>query len=155
MNLTSRLFPAALALAAVAAGSIAAAGIDPKAAVATRQAGFKRMGAAFKVISDQLKTDAPAKDQMAAAARTIAATARAQAALFPPGSGASAGVHTDALPAIWSQRATFDAQMTKLAAESNTLMKVTAAGDVAAIRTQFKATGAVCKACHTQFRADD
>lgn len=139
----------------VAAGSLAAAPVGPKAAVAARQAGFKRMGAAFKVINDQLRTDAPAKDQMVAAARLIAATAQPQATLFPAGSGASAGVPTDALPAVWSDRAAFDAQMAKLVAESNKLVAVTAGGDVAAIRVQAKATGATCSGCHRQFRADD
>lgn len=146
---------AALALLALSAGTVAAAAVAPKAAVATRQAGFKRMGAAFKTINDQLKTDAPAKDQIAAAARVVAATARAQPALFPPGSGASAGVPNDALPTVWSQRAVFDAQMAKLVAETGKLASVAAGGDVAAIREQTRATGAVCKACHTQFRADD
>lgn len=144
----------ALALT-LGATSLATAAIDPKAAIPARQAGFKKMGAAFKVINDQLKTDAPAKDQMAAAARVVAATAKQQGALFPAGSGASAGVKTDALPAIWSDRATFDAQMAKLVAESNKLAAVAAGGDAAAIRAQFQATGATCKACHRQFRADN
>ena len=154
---------AALALVTLSAGAIAAAALDPKAAaaldpkaaVATRQAGFKRMGAAFKTINDQLKADAPAKDQIVAAARIVAATARAQPALFPAGSGASAGVPNDALPAVWSQRPAFDAQMAKLVAETGKLATVAAGGDLAAIREQARATGAVCRACHTQFRADD
>ena len=60
----------------------------------------------------------------------------------------------DALTTIWSDRATFDAQMAKLIAESGKLVAVTNGGDVAAIRAQAKATGATCAACHRQFRAD-
>ena len=146
---------AALTLAGLCAGMATAAALDAKAAVAARQAGFKRMGAAFKAINDQLKGDAPAKDQLVAAARVVATTARAQPALFPAGSGASAGVPNDALPAVWSQRAAFDAQMAKLVVESARLATVAGTGDLAAIREQTRATGAVCKACHIQFRADD
>lgn len=78
----------------------AAATPSPQAAIAARQAGFKKMGAAMKALSDQLKTDAPAKDAMMAAARTIAVAAREQARLFPAGSGPSSGAKTQALPAI-------------------------------------------------------
>ena len=137
-----------------ASATLAAAGPTPAAAVAARQAGFKKMGGAMKALNDQLKSDAPAKDAMTAAARVLAATAREQPALFPAGSGASAGVANDALTTIWSDRATFDAQMAKLIAESGKLVAVTNGGDVAAIRAQAKATGATCAACHRQFRAD-
>lgn len=150
----SRWMVAALAALGVA-GAVSAAAPTPQAAIAARHAGFKKMGAAMKALGDQLKSDAPAQPTMVAAARVIAATAREQAGLFPNGSGPGAGVKTEALPAIWSDRATFDAQMNRLIAESGKLAAVAAGGDVAAIRVQMKATGATCAACHRQFRADD
>lgn len=143
-----------LSIAALAGLALAAAAPAPQAAIAARQAGFKKMGAAMKALNDQLKGDAPAKPAMTAAAQTIAATAREQGKLFPAGSGPGAGVKTDALPGIWSDRATFDGQMAKLIAESAKLVTVTNGGDAAAIRVQAKATGASCAACHRQFRAD-
>jgi len=149
---------AALTAALVGGIDLAAApatGPTGAAAVKTRQAGYKQMGAAMKALNEQLRSGAPSKDIMLGSARTIAATARGQGALFPAGSGASAGVPTDALPAIWTDRATFDAQMSKLVAESGKLAAVAAGGDVEAIRTQAKATGATCAACHRQFRADE
>lgn len=146
----------ALATLALSATALAAtpASLTPQAAITTRQAGFKKMGAAMKALNDQLKADAPAKAVMVASAQTIAMAAREQGKLFPAGSGASAGVKTDALPAIWSDRANFDAQMSKLVAESAKLVTVTNGGDAAAIRVQTKATGAVCGGCHRQFRAE-
>ena len=63
----------------------------PKAAIAARQAGYKKMGAAMKALNDQLKSGAPVKATMVAAAQTIAATAREQSRLFPAGSGADGG----------------------------------------------------------------
>jgi cytochrome c556 len=139
---------------ALALAAAPAAAPSPQAAIAARQAGFKKMGAAMKALNDQLKSGAPAKDVMENAARTVALTAREQAKLFPAGSGASAGVKTDALPNIWTDRATFDALMGRLATESGKLQAVTGGGDAAAIGAQAKATGAACGACHRQFRAD-
>ena len=157
-NITIRKFTAiATAMAALSmAGSLAAAPApSPQDIVATRQAGFKKMGAAMKALNEQLKGNAPAKNVIVAAAQTIAPTAREQAKLFPAGSGPAAGIKTDALPNIWTDRGTFDAQMNKLLVESARLVTVTNGGDMNAIRAQAKATGAVCAGCHRQFRADN
>lgn len=132
-----------------------AAAPAPKAAIAARQAGYKKMGAAMKALNDQLKSGAPVKATMVAAAQTIAATAREQSRLFPAGSGPTAGLSTDALPNIWTDRATFDGQMAKLIAESGKLVGVVNGGNVDAIRAQAKATGGTCAGCHRQFRADN
>ena len=150
------LHAAALAaiVPALAMAATPAAAPSPQAAIAARQAGYKKMGAAMKALNEQLKSDAPAKAVMVSAARTIAVTAPDQPKLFPAGSGASAGVPTDALPAIWTDRATFDAKMASLIAESAKLLTVANGGDLAAIRAQAKATGATCSGCHRQFRAD-
>jgi cytochrome c556 len=145
--------PATLMVAGTLAAAPAAAP-SPQAAIAARQAGYKKMGAAMKAINDQLKTDAPAKAVMAPAAQTLAATAREQPKLFPAGSGPTAGVKTDALPNIWTDRKTFDAQMAKLIAESGKLVAVMNSGNIDAIRAQAKATGGTCAACHRQFRQD-
>ena len=148
------LATAVAALAVAGSGIAAPAPLSPQGAITVRQAGFKKMGAAMKALNEQLKSGAPAKGPVAAYAQTIAATAREQGRLFPAGSGPTAGIKTDALANIWTDRATFDAQMTKLVAESGKLAAVTSGGDMDAIRVQAKATGAVCAACHRQFRAD-
>ena len=140
-------------LAAIAALATAAAP-SPQAAVAARQAGYKKMGAAMKALNDQLKSDTPAKAVMIGAAQILAGTARSQPGQFPAGSGPKPGLKTDALPTIWSNRGAFDAQMTKLLAETGKLLAVANSGNVAALRVQAKATGAVCSGCHRQFRAD-
>lgn len=146
---------AAAGAALVSAGLLAAAPPPtPQAIIQARQAGFKKMGGAMKALGEQVKADAPARPVMLAAAQTIAAAAREQGRMFPPGTGASAGVKTDALPAIWSDKANFDAQMARLVVESGKLATVAAGGDLDAIRLQAKATGAVCGGCHRQFRAD-
>lgn len=149
MNIYQTTRRIALPLAVLTlAGALAAAPADPKA---TRQASFKKMGAAMKVMKEQLAGGSPARPAMLAAAQTVAATARQQGALFPAGSGAG----TDALPAIWTQKASFDAQMAKLVAESGKLVAVVNGGNVDAVSAQFKVVGGTCAGCHKQFRADN
>jgi cytochrome c556 len=146
---------ASLVAFTLAIGStLTAAAPSPQATVATREAGFKKMGGAMKALNEQLKSDAPAKAVMLAAARTIATEARAQSKLFPAGTGPSASVKTDALANIWTDKATFDGQFKRTIAESDKLVSVVNGGDIGAIRAQVKATGGTCSTCHKQFRAD-
>ena len=145
---------AAMPIMLVPLNAAPAAASAPKAAIAARQAGYKKMGAAMKALNDQLKTGAPVKAKMVSAVQALAAAAREQPRLFPAGSGPTAGVPTDALPNIWTDRATFDGKMAKLIAESGKLISVVNGGNLDAIRTQAKTTGATCAACHRQFRAD-
>jgi cytochrome c556 len=142
-------------LPVLAVASVPAAGPSAESVVAARKAGFKKIGGAMKAIRDQLASGGTNRPVMVGAAQTMATTAREQAKLCPAGSGPGAGVKTDALPAIWSDRATFDAAMNRLIAESTKLAAVAGSGDAAAITAQLKATGATCAACHKQFRADD
>lgn len=156
--LRKTIYALSLAAALTITGTLAAAPAaapSPQAAVAARQAGYKKMGAAMKVLNDQMKSDAPAKPAMIAAARTIALTAREQSKLFPAGSGPTSGIKTDALPAIWTDRATFNGQMARLVTESGKLLATVNGGDITAIRAQVKATGGTCAACHRQFRVDN
>ncbi len=154
MTLSRITMLSALTLAAIVAPLSAADAPSPQASIAARQAGYKKIGAAMKSLREQLTSAAPDKAVMLDAAQTIAATVPGQAGLFPAGSGPEAGVHTDALPLIWTDRATFDADMARLITESAKLETVAGGGDVAAIGAQVKATGAACGACHHQFRAD-
>jgi cytochrome c556 len=149
----SRRIATALALVAASVGTLAVAA-SPADTIAARQANFKKMGGAMKVIKDQLAGGAD-KAKMADAAKTIAAVARAQIPMFPKGTGPGAGVKTDALPAIWTDRATFDGHAKKLIVEADKLVAATGTGNAAAIGAQFKAVGSTCGACHKQFRADD
>ncbi|HKR92128.1 cytochrome c [Novosphingobium sp.] len=143
-----------IALSAMAASGVLAA-VSPSASaiISARKANFRKMGAAAKVLKTELAGNAD-KAKMLAAAKTIAANGRLQGALFPAGTGPSAGVKTDALPVIWTDRATFDADMKKLIAESDKLVTVANSGDAAAIGAQFKVVGGTCAACHRQFHKE-
>ena len=74
---------------------------------------------------------------------------------FPEGSGPASGVKTDALPAIWENKADLDSKIADFQAAAATLASTAEAGDIAAISEAFNATGATCKSCHETYRADD
>lgn len=149
----------------IAAGAVIVAGVTVSASlvsaapsasttISARQANFKKMGSAMKALKDELSGSAD-KAKMQAAAKTLAMTGRVQSKLFPAGTGPSAGVKTDALPAIWTDRAKFDGDMAKFIAEFDKLVAVAGTGNTAAIGAQFKVVGGTCGACHRQFRAED
>ncbi|KMS54821.1 cytochrome C [Novosphingobium barchaimii LL02] len=158
MTLSKSLSLAALGMSAafLAVTSTLAVAASPAATtIATRHANFKKMGGAMKVLKDQLASGTIDKPAAVTAAKTLAATGRAQAGLFPNGSGPSSGVKTDALPAIWTNRAVFDGQMKAFIAQADKMVVAANTGNAAAVGAQFKAVGGTCAACHKQFRADN
>ncbi|AXB77336.1 cytochrome c [Novosphingobium sp. P6W] len=158
MTLSKSLSLAALGMSAafLAVTSTLAVAASPAATtIATRHANFKKMGGAMKVLKDQVSSGTIDKPAAVAAAKTLAATGRAQVGLFPNGSGASSGVKTDALPAIWTNRAVFDGQMKAFIAQADKMVVAANTGNAAAVGAQFKAVGGTCAACHKQFRADN
>ncbi|BBC73851.1 cytochrome c [Altererythrobacter sp. B11] len=150
---TIKYIAAALALVGVV-GTAPAAAPTGKAAIAARQAGFKKMGEAVKAIKAELAKSPPSQRVLLDNAKVVSATLRMQGDLFPAGSGPSAGTPTDALAGIWSDRATFDALLADSKAEAAKLEAAIASGSVSASQAQFKATGQSCAACHRKFRAD-
>ncbi len=152
--MTCKSLVLAAAAAVLVATGMAASAAAPADAIAARQANFKKMGGAMKALKDGLAGGAE-KAKLIAAARTIAATARLQQGLFPAGTGPGAGVKTDALPAIWTQRPTFDAAAAKLVTEADKLVGVAGSANSGAVLAQFKAVGGTCAACHRQFRAEE
>lgn len=134
--------------------AVAADALAPQAAVETRRAGFKKMGAAMRIINDQFKAATPEAARLAASAQDIAALAPQVAGWFPAGSDAASGFETDALDYIWKERAKFDQLAGQLAKDSQALAAAAAAGDLAVLRAQVRTVGAVCGTCHRSFRAD-
>jgi cytochrome c556 len=73
-------------------------------------------------------------------------------ALFPAGSGPESGAETNALPAIWTNRADFEAKAKTLADEAGRLLQLARANDEAGFKAQFPKIGASCGGCHTPYR---
>ena len=151
----------AVALAACSGENTAAAnhGDDPlpngmtvKQQIETRQKALKDMGAAFKTVNDQLKSSAPALDQIRPAVQTIKTHSGEIATWFPASTGPESGIETAALPKIWEDQATFQAAAQRLGDEAGKLSDVATGEDLAAIGAQAGATGGACKNCHDNFR---
>ncbi|HEY9233717.1 MULTISPECIES: c-type cytochrome [Phenylobacterium] len=142
----------AMVLALTATGALAASAAET--AIATRQAGYKKIGGAFKAINDELRKDAPDTKLIAANATTLNSQAAQLGHWFPKGSGPEAGVKTKAKPEIWTDQAKFRAAAGKFQTEAARLQTISAAGDLGAIRTQVRALGGTCKGCHDPYRAE-
>ncbi len=143
--------------AAPAGGDTAAAeaSTEVKAQIEARQAQYKKIGGAFKTINDNLKSGSPDIAAIQAAAASLPEIAATMGDWFPEGTGPESGVKTEALPAIWENRADFDQKIAAFQAAAANLNTVAQGGDVAAIGAAFGATGGTCKACHDNFRLDD
>ncbi|HEX5007021.1 MAG TPA: cytochrome c [Hyphomonadaceae bacterium] len=127
-------------------------GVTVKQQIEIRQKSLKEMGAAMKTIGDQMKSGAPALDQIRPAVQTIKTHAAELPTWFPAGTGPESGVKTEALAKIWEDQAGFQAAAQRLAGEAGKLSDVATGEDIAAIGAQVGATGAACKNCHDQFR---
>lgn len=132
---------------------IAEAQTAPAQVIKQRQELMKANGAAAKTLAEMMKGEKP-YDQKAAhqAAVTINTNSKQIPTLFPPGSGSEAGVKTGALPAIWQNKADFEAKAKNLEEQS---AKMVAANDEAAVKAQFGAVGKACGGCHQDYRAKE
>lgn len=142
----------ALVLALTATGALAASAAET--AIATRQAGYKKIGASFKAINEELRKDTPNAKLIASNATVLNAQAAQVNRWFPKGSGPEAGFKTKAKPAIWTDGAKFGAAAAKFQAEAGKLQTISASGNIDAIKAQVRVVGGTCKACHDPYRAE-
>jgi cytochrome c556 len=126
---------ATLACVAHASANPARPQLSAQQAIHARQDGFNKIGWATKAINDELKRRSPDMQKIAA------------------GSGRESGFDTDALGAVWSQRARFDELTRQLVTESQRLKSAVATQDVGAIKAQFSALREVCSSCHRGYLA--
>lgn len=68
--------------------------------------------------------------------------------LFPPGTGREAVPKTRAKPEIWTQRADFDAALTRLIAETDAIGNAAKSGNLDAVKAQWLKVAEACGACH-------
>lgn len=139
----------------LAIAGVAYAQMDPHELIAARVNGYRQTGAAFKSLSDQLKSETPVKVVLRRAARTIAVTATDQYKWFAAGSGPAAGVKTHAKAVIWTDAARFREVQARFQREADLMTKVVETDDIGAMKKQAKALGGACAACHQKFREKD
>lgn len=138
------LFGAALA----SASDTPPAATDAGAAIAGRQAAFRMSGALFNGMKATVERGDDVTAQ-AFAARALNAWAKAIPGMFPAGSNVAP---SEALPAVWSDRAGFEAKAANYAAAAAKLAELAKAGDKAGFAAQFAETGKACGACHDSYR---
>ena len=140
---------------ACARGAVVAADTGGAAqdVIKVRQKGFKDLGAAFKIIRDELKGDSPDSAKIATAAAVIRKTAQDIPGWFPPGSGPQPGVKTDARGEIWSDAKGFDATRAAFIREAQ---RDAGRFSDPASRSSWsdvtKSLGQGCKDCHDTYR---
>lgn len=160
MRTTTLALGAAAALfvsvAATAPGSHAVAA-RPAAAdanadiIAGRKAAFLMSAALFGQIKGAIDRGDDPKT-VGFAARGLANWAKAIPGMFPAGSTSPT---SEALPAIWSDRANFEARAADYAAAATKLADLAKAGDKPGLAAQFGEVGKACKACHDAYRKPD
>ena len=145
----------ALGIIALSLAGTASAQVKPEEQIKYRQAGYSFMSWNMGKIKANLDGNFN-KDQVLAAANSIAATANSgMGALFAPGTEKDVGDQkTRVKPEFFQQPEKVKEVAVNYIRETNELAKVAATGDVAAIKAQFGKTGGTCKACHDQFRKD-
>ncbi len=123
---------------------------DPQDAIVARRAAFKAQGDIFNAMK---KADDAGEDPkiFAADAHWMVEWGKQIPTMFPKGS--DTGHETKALPAIWTDKDTFDKDATAFEEAITKLAAFADAGDKEGFVKQFGATGATCGACHRAFRA--
>jgi cytochrome c556 len=133
----------------VAAGQ----GASAAEVVNVRQQGFKKIGAAFKVIHKELSGPAPDAAKVAAAAADIKASTNAIDGWFPVGSGPELGVKTQAKAEIWTDAKGFAATRAAFVRQvEKTTRQLGDPRERAAWKDSSAALGQACKDCHDSYR---
>ena len=142
-----RVMTALIALGVIAVG--ASLVYAQSAAIGQRQAILKTFGGAMKDPGGMLKGEIPfdlAKVQ--ASLKVLAEGAPKLKDLFPDDS--QSGAATEALPAIWANKADFVARFDKLAADATAA--TTAIKDEASFKAEWPKLGGNCGGCHKTYR---
>lgn len=129
--------------------------IKPEDMIRLRKAGYAFMGWNMGKIKGMV-IDNPAsynKDQVSAAANAVAAIANSgMGALFGAGTEQDVGDQkTKVKPEFFQRPDRVKELALAYIKEATELQKVSATGDIEAIKVQFGKAGASCKACHDEF----
>lgn len=139
----------------VGAAALSPLSAAPADAIRTRVSGFRDLGASFKSLNDALRRGDANPAVLTQTTRRIRDISRAQYGWFPKGSGPSSGMKTGAKQQIWTDAAKFRSAQDAFAAQAQALDSIAGTGNTAALQSQARRLGAVCKACHDSFRSSD
>jgi len=146
-------------IAALAIAATASAQAKPEDLIKYRQSGYSFMAWNMGKIKAQVVegTVPYNKDQVAAAANLIAATANSgMGALYAPGTDKGKGwKETRVKPDFFKEQDEVGKIAVNFVQQANKLQQVAAGGDQAAIKAQFGEVGKACKACHDKYRLEE
>lgn len=114
-----------------------------------RQKAFKQVLRSFEPMGVMLRGSGYRKDVFIKHADALKAVAAAPFSQFKPGTIDDV---SRAKPAIWSEPAKWKAEQDKFLLAVDQLQKTARGDDLAAIRRDYGAVAASCKACHDSFR---
>jgi len=145
---------AVAAMGLLLAASVLAA--DVAEVISARQQGFKKIGAAFKLIHNELAGSSPDAAKIAAAAAQIAASTSLIEGWFPPGSGPESGIKTHASAGIWTDAHGFAATRAAFIRQAEkSVRQLSDPAERAAWKDSSTALGQACKDCHDSYRAKE
>jgi cytochrome c556 len=141
----------AIPLAAAAQTGSPAAGLTPEQIVAARQSAYALSAGSFVAMKAAAEAGADVHG-LVLPARTLARWARTLPSLFPAGTNLPS---SKALPAVWSDRAGFEARAAAYATAAQALAEAAQSGDRAVFLTRWGELRTTCGACHDDYRASD
>lgn len=142
---------AAAGLLLIGAAAHAGEGADTSGVIEGRQAGMMLSGALMGQIKGAIDRGDDLKS-LGFATRALANWARAVPGMFPEGSVEG---DTDALPAVWTDRAGFEAKAAAYADATAKLAELARAGDAAGFAQQFGVVRGTCQSCHDTYKKPD
>jgi cytochrome c556 len=139
---------AAFGLSPQEKGSVS--GVD---VIATRQASLDMSSITFHSMGDAMKAGREAKTQ-AYPAFALAKWAKALPKMFPAGTGeGDTSADSQALSAIWTDRANFDRAAADYADATAKLATLASANDTAGFTKQLEEVNHSCNSCHTRYKS--
>ena len=142
---------AAIPLTAALAQTPVPAGLTPEQIVAARQSAYILSGGDFAAMKAAADAGGDVR-QLAFPARALARWARTLPSLFPAGTDLAT---SKALPAVWSDRAGFEARAAAYAEAARLMAEAAQSGDRAAFLGRWAEVRATCAACHDTYRRAD
>src|SRR5579862_7244294 len=144
---------ALIALAAAGSSQDDRHGVSGLDAIAARQASLDMSSITFRSMGEAMKAGEEPKP-LGYAAAALAKWAKALPHMFPPGTGkGETSAFSQALPAIWKDRAGFDQAAANYADATARLAALAQANDTAGFTRQLEAVNQACNACHTRYKA--
>ncbi len=145
------LIAAGMAAFAMAGTTVVAQSIDDP--IAARQALMKDTGAAMGTLGGMVRNEVPF-DALAAkmALHTLHATSIGFPMFFPEGS--ETGGDTEAAPAIWQDKADFEAKAADMTNATAAALE-NPPESLDAVRTTLRSVGQTCQSCHEAYRIEE